>query len=315
MTDGAPALALDISGSRTFVGLVDPGGTVLDTREVANHARDARVYWPAVLDAAAALQAEAGALCGVGVAFGGPVDRDGQVISMHVAGWAGIDPAADLRGRLGLPVRIDNDANAGALGEYHFGTWGQVQTLIFMTCSTGIGAGVVSDGQVFRGTRGLAGEVGHTCLDPHGIECCCGSRGCLEALCSGTAMARRGTEALAASDRPSLLRDSLVDGRLPGARPLFEAAAAGDELAAEVLSAICDDFGRGLANIQHSYDPDLIVVGGGVSLAGRALTEPVTAAAQRWLMSSRRGHLRFEAASRGLHSQLLGAACLALGRA
>ncbi len=284
------ALVLDISGSRTMLALVSAAGELSDVHEVRNVTYNAAEYWPAIQDAAAAM-ARPG-LVGIGVSFGGPVDRDGNVISVHVPGWAGIDVAGGLSARLGLPAKVENDANCGALGEYWYGAWGPVNTLVFMTCSTGIGSGIVSDGRLFKGARGLAGEVGHNTVNPLGRPCVCGSRGCLERQCSGSAMAER--------------------SGLPNAKALFDAVADGDHEAEAVLEVVFEDYGRGIAAVQHAYDPDVITIGGGVSLAGHRLTEPVAAQARRWLMAERRDHLRLEAASLGLHSQLHGAATLVL---
>ncbi len=304
---GGPVLALDISGSRAFLAVVREG-RVAERVEVANPGREAAGYWPVVRRGAVALARRHGAEA-VGVSFGGPVGNDGRIRSIHVGGWSELDPAGELSSELGVPAVIENDANCGAVGEARYGTWGTVHTLVFLTCSTGIGGGILSDGRLLRGTRGLAGELGHLCVRPDGPDCPCGGRGCLEVMCCGTAIARRATEALAGGD--SALAGTLVDGRVPGAREVFAAAAEGDPLASRVLAEVWADFGRGVAGIHNALDPDLIVIGGGVSLAGPALTVPVAAAARPYLMASRRDHLRLEAASRGLDAQLLGAACLA----
>jgi glucokinase len=281
-----------------LLALVGDDGGPLTPLAVPNPAGWAERYWPAILNAAEALLSQAAAApVGVGVSFGGPVDNEGRVLSIHVAGWGGLDPVADLRARLGLPVRIENDANCGALGETRFGRWGTVHTLVFLTCSTGIGGGIVSAGRLFKGSHGVAGELGHICLDPAGPPCPCGRRGCLEALCSGTAMARRAAEA--------------TGREFPGAKEVFAAAAAGDAVCQAVLEAVFADFGRGLAAIHQAFDPDLIVIGGGVSLAGAALTGPLTAAARAAVMAGRGELVRVEAAALGLCSQLYGAAALA----
>ncbi len=312
MSVDRPILALDISGSRTLFAVLDHAGQVLARQEVANRGGDAALaYWPAVEAATVAL-AGPWRPRAVGLSFGGPVGLDGRILSLHVGGWGDLDPAGALREALQVPVVIANDANCGAVGEHRYGAWGQPHTLVFLTCSTGIGGGLVADGRLLTGARGLGGELGHICIDPRGASCPCGARGCLEALCSGTAIARRATAALAATrEATSLLADAVVGGVVPGAQPVFAAAARGDRLAREVLDAVFEDFGRGLAAIHNALDPSVIVVGGGVSLAGEALTRPVAACARPWVMRHRRDHLRFEAASLGLDSQLYGAAALA----
>lgn len=296
-------LALDVSGSRTLMRCVAADGALGAGAEVPNAGRPAPAYWADVLHAALDL---VGACptppAAAGIAFGGPVDRDGQILSIHVGGWSELDPAGELAARLGVPVRLDNDANCGALGEWTFGRHAGAACLIFMTCSTGIGGGIIESGRMLRGARGLAGELGHITVRPGGRPCGCGSAGCLEAHCSGTAIAARYAEA---------------GGRDAGggAKGVFEAAAAGDRLAQRVLDEVFDDFGRGIAAIWDAFDPSVLLVGGGVSLAGAALCEPVMAAARPHIMAHRREHLRFEPASLGLEAQLLGAAALAFAAA
>ncbi|MBI2299804.1 MAG: ROK family protein [Armatimonadetes bacterium] len=309
MASEQAVLAFDISGSRALLGRVTRTGGLASAREVRNAGDEAAGYWPRILAAAAEVLAEAD-VAAVGMSFGGPVDYHNKVVSIHVGGWADIDIAGGLAELTGRPVRVENDANCGALGEYYDGAWGRVHTLVFLTCSTGIGGGIVAGDVLFKGSRGRAGEVGHIVVDPDGFSCPCGSRGCLEAHCSGTAIARRATLALAGHPDSALARE-LVDGQVSGAKAVFDCAAAGDRLAGEVLRAVFEDYGRGIGAIQNVFDPDLIVIGGGVSLAGKALTEPLAAAAKPWLMCHKRDHLRVEAASLGLHAQLHGAAWLA----
>ncbi|MCC7491292.1 MAG: ROK family protein [Fimbriimonadaceae bacterium] len=309
-----PLLALDISGSRALLAVLDPQHQVLARAEVPNREEPAERYWPRIRAAALGLAAP-WPPAAAGISFGGPVGRDGRIHSIHVGGWGDLDPAGDLAGALARPVAIENDANCGAVGEARVGAWGQPHTLVFLTCSTGIGGGIYSGGSLFRGTRGLAGEVGHIVLDPSGVRCPCGARGCFEALCSGTAIARRASAAVAACrDGRSTLVNAIVAGEIPGARPVFAAAAAGDRLAREVLDAVFADYARGIGAVQNLCDPDLIVVGGGVSLAGPALTVPVAALARQWVMADKRDLIRFEVASLGLDAQLHGAACLAADR-
>ncbi len=309
MSSPPPVLALDISGSRALLARFEPHPTV--RLEVPNLDGQAARYWPNVLCAALELAREGEPLGGIGISFGGPVGLDGRPVSIHVAGWHDLDPAAELRAALGLPTVIENDANCGAVGEFRHGRWGRPRSLVFLTCSTGIGGGIVDSRGLLKGARGLAGEVGHICVDPHGRSCPCGSRGCLEAMCSGTAIRERAEAALVADRGRSALEAKLSGGRLPGAKEVFDAAASGDVVAQRVLDEVFADYGRGIANIHNAFDPEQIVIGGGVSLAGDALVKPVAAAARPWLMADRREHLRLGVASLGLDAQLYGAASLA----
>lgn len=308
MNSRPPVLALDISGSRTLLARFEPGPT--QRREVTNPGGRAAGYWPSILRAAMELAAVGAPVEAVGISFGGPVGLDGRLLSIHVAGWQELDPAAELRRALGVPAVIENDANCGAVGEFRHGLWDEPASLVFLTCSTGIGGGIVDARGLFKGSRGLAGELGHICVDPRGRPCPCGSCGCLEAMCSGTAIRDRAEEALQAEPGAALAAGR-VAGRLPGAKAVFDAARDGDALAREVLHAVFADFGRGIAAIQHALDPEQIVIGGGVSLAGEALVGPVAAAAAPWLMRDKRELLRLGVASLGLDAQLYGAASLA----
>lgn len=308
MSSQPPVLALDISASRTLLARFEPGPST--HREVPNVSGQAADYWPNVLQAATELAADGEPVKAIGISFGGPVGLDGRILSIHVAGWQDLDPASELRQALGLPTVIENDANCGAVGEYRHGDWGHPRTLVFLTCSTGIGGGIVDQRGLFKGSRGLAGEVGHICVDPRGRPCPCGSRGCLEAMCCGTAIRDRAEDALAA-EPDSALAGKRKDGKLPGAKEVFNAARDGDALARRVLDEVFADFGRGIANIHNALDPEQIVIGGGVSLAGDALVKPVAAAAVPWLMRDKRTHLRLGVASLGLDAQLYGAASLA----
>lgn len=289
MPDAPTVLALDVSGSRTLLRLVRDG-LPGDGAEVANGGRLAPAYWAEVLDAAVGLAAGRD-LAAAGIAFGGPVSSDGRILSIHVGGWSELDPAGALAERLGLPVVLDNDANCGAVGEDTYGRHAGAASLVFMTCSTGIGGGIVQHGELFRGARGLAGEVGHMPVVPDGRPCSCGSHGCLEAHCSGTAIAER--------------------CGLPNAKAAFES---GDPAVRATLAEVFAEFGRGIAAIHNAFDPAVILIGGGVSLAGEALCGPVAAAARPYVMAHRREHLRLEPASLGLEAQLLGAAALAVSR-
>jgi glucokinase len=240
------------------------------------------------------------------------VDQAGYILSMHVPGWENVPLAEQVAEWTGLPVGLENDANCGALGEWRWGVAQGCTDLIFMTHSTGMGGGIISGGRLLRGARGLAGELGHLPLRPEGPPCGCGGRGCLEVLCSGKAIARRAQEALEESMHQSILAQFLrPDGSLPGAKEVFAAAVAGDAVAARVLEEVIADLGRGLAGIFNAFDPQLILLGGGVPLAGDALFRPLREAMRPYVMASRREDFDVRPASLGEHAVLLGAAVVA----
>ena len=221
---------------------------------------------------------------GIGVSFGGPVDfRSGLVVlSHHVPGWERTPLAQRLAARYGAPALVDNDANAAALGEQRLGAGRGRAHLLYVTVSTGVGGGWVLDGRPWRGSGGLAGEIGHTVVDPRGPRCLCGKRGCVERLASGPYMAADAAAALGADAGagPLLWKacggdPARIDGRL-----VAECAAAGDPLARRLLLRGARALGVGLGNAANVVDPGLIVLGGGVTGAGPLWWDAVRAAAR-----------------------------------
>ncbi len=247
-----------------------------------------------------------------GISFGGPVDFASQRIvnSTHVAGWDNLAIPETIQGDLGIPAIVDNDANAGALGELTYGAGRGCRHLVYYNIGTGIGAGIIIDGAIYRGANGNAGELGHVPVLPDGPLCDCGNRGCLEALASGTAIGRRGEEAV----RQQPLRGAGIREAAGGpvsAKAVFDAARTGDGLALELVSETCRYLGMGVAAAMNAFAPEAIVIGGSVAKAGRALLEPLREQADRFLMPVHRPHMRILPARLKGTSGLLGAVALA----
>ena len=223
----------------------------------------------------------------IGVSFGGPVDAStGTVrLSHHVAGWENIPLKGLLEEEFGVPVGVDNDANVAALGEHRFGAGQGYDSLFYITVSTGVGGGWILNGKPWRGAGGMAGEIGHMVVDPAGPVCLCGKRGCVERLASGPYMAQNAREILenvdapAASRRVPQRRKGLRDGEvlrglvgdnltLLTGQLVSEAAAAGDDLAKEVLHKAAWALGMSIGNVANLMNPQRFVLGGGVTKAG-----------------------------------------------
>lgn len=214
----------------------------------------------------------------IGVSFGGPVDAStGTVrLSHHVAGWENIPLKGLLENEFGVPVGVDNDANIAALGEHRFGAGQGYDSLFYITVSTGVGGGWILNGQPWRGAGGMAGEIGHIVVDPAGPVCLCGKRGCVERLASGPYMAQNVREILEKEpQRRGGLRDGEVLRGLVGdnltlltGQMVSEAAAAGDDLAKEVLHKAAWALGVGIGNVANLMNPQRFVLGGGVTKAG-----------------------------------------------
>jgi glucokinase len=209
----------------------------------------------------AGLVGDPGPARAIGVGVAGLVTEGGVVWSPHRTG-AAPELAAELRSRLGLPVVVDNDANMAALAEARLGAGVGHRMVLMVTVGTGIGGGLVIDGVVERG-RGHLGEFGHVILDPQGPECVCGLRGCWEAMASGSALDRAAR----------VLAGDQASDETGGAK-LIAAAISGEHGALEAVRAVGVALGRGLATLLTAFDPDVIVIGGGVGMVGEVLLDP-----------------------------------------
>lgn len=212
-------------------------------------------------------------ILGIGVGSPGPLDPfEGMVLhAPTLQGWVNVPLRAILQERTGLPVVLNNDANAAALGEWYFGSGQGCQDFIYVTVSTGIGGGIIANGQLLLGRKGMAGEIGHMQIQPDGPVCSCGQIGCWESLASGTALARFAVQELQKGS-PSLLHDSATKGPVTAA-DVFSAAAQGDALAQDLLRREGELLGRGLVNLLHLFSPERITLGGGVA-QGMVWLEP-----------------------------------------
>lgn len=216
-----------------------------------------------------------GNIAGVGVSSPGPLDiATGVVLSIStMPGWLDIPLVAWLTEALGRPVRLDNDAVSAAIGEWRFGAGRGLSDLVYVTVSTGIGGGVIADGRVLRGRRGMAAHLGHMTTQPQGETCTCGNRGCWEAQASGTTLVQR------ARRRAALRPDSALAAIGPDLHGghVMDAARAGDGLALELVAQEAEELGIGIVSLLHVFSPQRVVIGGGVS-AGFDLLQPGIAA-------------------------------------
>jgi glucokinase len=235
----------------------------------------------------------------VGVSFGGPADyRSGVVhLSHHVPGWENTPLEALLEEAFGAETKVDNDANAAALGEWRFGAGRGRDSLLYVTVSTGVGGGWVLNGRCWRGHEGMAGEIGHTVVDPNGPLCLCGKRGCVERLASGPYMAQ-----------DFKAQSGTVD-EVTGQK-VAELAAAGNQLAQEILLRGASALGVGLGNAANLINPQLFVLGGGVTKAGDLWWETVRQAARETALPE--VHFDIAPAALADDAPLWGAAALAL---
>jgi glucokinase len=228
-------------------------------------------------------------VAGVGLIAPGPVDPfTGVVLSApNIPGWENVPLKKILEERVGRPVFLGNDANLAALAEWKFGAGRGHNDVLYLTISTGIGGGVIAGGKLLLGARGLAAEVGHTLVVPDGPLCGCGQRGHLEAVASGTAIARMAQARLKAGDGEDSKIWEIVGDELEQVTSAVvgEAALAGDAFARRLVAEAGTFIGRTLATLLHLYNPSIVICGGGVSMLGDVLLEPLRAAVSRYAMS------------------------------
>jgi glucokinase len=261
------------------------------------------------------LAAHSGRLVAIGVSFGGPVDFARGVVrlSHHVPGWANWPLRDQLQAEFGVPVSVDNDANAGALGEWRFGAGRGCASLLYLTVSTGVGGGWVLEGRVHRGADSMAGEIGHTIVDPNGPVCICGRRGCVEILACGPAIARRARERLNAEPNAGAILRRLIHNDLAAltAEQVSRAAMEGDALAEAALLAAARDLGTGIGNALSLMNPQRVVLGGGVTKSGAAWWAEVRRAARANTLPEISAASRIVPAALGDYAPLWGALALA----
>ena len=251
----------------------------------------------------------------VGVSFGGPVDAVSGVVRLsdHVPGWENHPLQTLLETRFAAPASVDNDANAGALGEYVYGAGRGCHSLLYVTVSTGVGGGWILDGKVWRGFDGMAGEIGHTVVDPNGPECFCGKRGCVERLASGPYLAEYALELLAEQpEQGRLLREQVGADLATLTAQHVSAAAAGDSLAWQALERAAWALGLGIGNAVNFVNPQRVVLGGGVTKSGERYWEAVRTTARA--AARAQATLDLKPAELGDDAPLWGAVTLAEGR-
>jgi glucokinase len=287
---GRLAIGVDVGGTKVEALLVEVGDEahVVDQARVETPALDAQAILVAMVGTVTTLRRQGRPVAAVGVGAAGMVGVDGMVLFAPNVAWADYPLGRLLGERVDLPVVVDNDANAAAWGEYRFGAGRGATGLLMVTVGTGIGGGIVIDGELFRGANGLAAEIGHVIVDPAGPRCGCGNVGCWEQVASGRALERLGR--VAAGRHPDSLMVALAGGDPAAVHGTTVTAAAreGDPAALEVMAEVGRRLGEGIAGLVNVLDPELVVVGGGALEAGDLLLAPAREAFARTLEAA--GH-------------------------
>ncbi|MCH8184500.1 MAG: ROK family protein [Chloroflexi bacterium] len=305
------ALAADLGGTQIRVALVDRGGSITQRHAIPTLAQSPRGevverFVAALKQVAATVEVDS--LAGVGVSLASPTDPETGVMfnPPNLPGWDGFSVKPVIEAELSARASCANDATLGALAEQKYGAGKGYRHLIYMTVSTGIGGGIVVDGRLYTGRGGFAGEIGHLTVERSGPQCNCGSYGCLEALASGTAVARIARERLDAGEASSLAGAPEVD-----ARAVAHAAEAGDAMALAIMNEAGASLGVGIVTLLNILDPEVIVIGGGMSQSLHLLLPGIEKEIEARAMAHNRGRMPVVKSELGDDVSLLGAAGLA----
>ena len=313
------AAGIDIGGTKISIALAHADGDIVAKQRFETQVESGP---SAVLDRVSAaidgMIIKGGfSLEAIGVGSPAPIDiRKGLIMSpSNLRGWSEFPIVDLLKERFRVPVQLENDANAAALGEYIYGAGRGHKSLFYITVSTGVGGGVIINGELYHGVATAAGEIGHTIVQPDGTVCNCGSIGCLETICSGLHIARRVRERLAGGET-SLISDMVTNTDEITARVVVDAVRQGDVLASSVWDETCHYLSIGIANAISLLAPEVVIVGGGVAAAGELLFEQLRARVPGFVSMVPSSEIRIVPAALGVDSGVYGAvsiACRLLG--
>ena len=292
-------LGVDIGGTEVKFGLLDRRGAIhaRHSASVCFDHYETPILTTVIREAKEFLQRENAAVEGIGVSAAGQIDdRSGVVIGTNgkIPHYEGSGIREAMEAEFGVPVTALNDANAAALGECYRGRAGNCKNVLMVTLGTGVGGGIVLNGKIFGGTRGIAGELGHFTLYQDGEKCSCGKRGCYESYASTTALVRRAEKKTG---------ETGLNGRI-----IFARAENGDAVMLEVIGDWLDDIAAGLTGLVHIFNPEMILIGGGVSAQEKLLIEPLRRRVLEGVMPRFGESLQLERATLQNDAGLVGAA-------
>jgi len=274
-------VGIDLGGTNLECGIVTEQGTVL--HRATRRTQPERGPEPVLDDMAGLIESVIGQVgaspdevVGIGIGAPGPLShRDGIIYkAANLPGWENVRVPRGIIKRVGLPATLENDGNVAAYGEFWAGAAKGVNNMLAITLGTGVGAGALIDGELVHGHFENALELGHTIVDPGGRPCSCGQHGCLERYCSASSLGRQAVEEMERGTESSLA-EHVEAGRPLGSRAVADAARGGDELACRIWDDACHFLAVGCVNVQHTFNPQMIVLGGGMSRAGDFLLDRV----------------------------------------
>ena len=313
------SLGIDIGGTKILTAVANSRGEILSSDEIVTPATEGhQVVIQSIVDLARGALEQAhvaiSEISAIGIGAPGISNPETGMLftCVQLPRWRDVPLRDIIQNRLGKKAFLINDANAAAVGEFYFGAAQGVRNFIYITLSTGIGGGIVIDGKIYSGAIGTAGEVGHMTIDHEGPICQCGNKGCWETLASGTALAREARWRIQEGVKTSILEYAEGDIEKVTARVIHSAAKQGDSLARELIARTGYYVGVGLANLINIFNPELIVIGGGLANIGDMLLEPAFKMAEERAYREAFLAMRFATAELGRNSGVLGAAAFAL---
>ena len=312
-------LGIDLGGSKILTAVVNSRGKMLSRdHSITPAAKGQGAVIKAIVESAVRVSDQAGIaisqLDAIGIGAPGISNPETGILftSPNLPGWEDVPLRDIIEKELNTKAWLINDANAAAVGELHFGAGRGTRNFIYITVSTGIGGGIIIDGNIYTGSIGTAGELGHMVIDDKGPLCNCGNTGCWETLASGTALAREARKQIEQGASTSILDFVSGDREKINAEAIHEAAKAGDSLAAELIAQNAYYLGVGLANLINIFNPEVIAIGGGLSNIGDIMLNPAFEEAGRRAFKKSYQAVRFARAELGRNSGVLGAAAFAL---
>ncbi|QTM99824.1 ROK family glucokinase [Sediminibacillus dalangtanensis] len=309
------AVGVDIGGTTVKLAIIKETGDIVEKWEIKtnldnNGSSIPEDIWSSVEQKLKTIGLRSSDLIGIGAGAPGFVDTDTGDVAVAVnIGWKDFALAEKLEKLSDLPAVVDNDANIAALGENWLGAGNQAENLVAVTIGTGVGGGIIANGQVINGVNGTAGEIGHITVETDGAPCNCGRKGCLETVASATGIARQ-AEQYIESDQETILATVYKENGNVTAKDVFESAAAGDKASEAIIDRVTDVLGLAIANSATVVNPSKIVIGGGVSKAGEQLLIPLRKAFDKYALPRISEAAEFVTAKLGNDAGVIGAAYL-----
>lgn len=308
-------IGIDIGGTAVKFGIIHNHGEILKKWEIPTNTSEAGKYivddiWDSLQKELRTEKVDRSNILGIGVGAPGFIDSEtGFVFEAVNIGWKNVDLANQLKEKSGLPVFLENDANVAVLGENWQGAGNQVKNVLAVTLGTGVGGGIISNGSIVDGENGVAGEIGHVTIDPEGLPCNCGRRGCLETIASATGIVRQAMD-LIAENPTSKLADFVQAHGTITTKDIFQLAKTGDSLSNRIIKNTADTLGMFIANMGVIVNPSKVLIGGGVSKAGDQLLNEIVTAFEKYALPRAAAVCEIKIAQLGNDAGIIGGAFL-----